>query len=234
MFGNRSNNSMSVNVNSNLYISYSQSCMLKLGAWNTQLSLKFHPFKGVNADGVRQYAQDNTEIVNTSLTVDNVTALLDGIKNTIKPALEKKEKASITVMTGSGENKKAITIGTENNQVQIACTIRVSEDGKADPNNSISHVFNIKEYIVNYDPVTGSGEVVQSNSDFENFVQKLKDIYKLTAAIPHSINYNNAVRSGFANRGNNSQNQQSYQNNQGLFQNAPVASGNDMGFLPMS
>ncbi len=234
MFGNvrnMNNNGNGVNVNSNLYISYSDTCMLKLGAWNTQLSLKFHPFKGLNGDGIRQYAQDNTEIINTSLTVDNTSALLDGIKDEIKPALEKKEKKSVSVPVGSGANKKVVTISTEEGRVKISVVINVTDDGKANPENKIEHMFNLKEYIVDYDPETGSGEVIQTNTDFENFVIKLKDVYKLTAAVAHSINYNNALKSSFSNRNamnNNMNNQQGYQAPQSNIPNG------DMSFLPFN
>lgn len=233
MFNNvrsMNNNGNGVNVNSNLYISYSDTCMLKLGAWNTQLSLKFHPFKGLNADGIRQYAQDNTEIVTTSLTADNTSALLEGIKEEINPALEKKESKSVSVPVGTGANKKVITISTEEGRVKISVVINVTEEGKANPENKIEHMFNVKEYIVDYDPETGSGEVVQSNTDFDNFVMKLKDVYKLTAAVAHSINYNNALKSSFSNRGamNNMGNNQNYQAPQSTIPNG------DMGFLPFN
>ena len=59
---------------------------------------------------------------------------------------------------------------------------------------------------------------------------KLKDVYKLTAAVAHSINYNNALKSSFSNRGamNNMGNNQNYQAPQSTIPNG------DMGFLPFN
>ena len=40
--GKTTNNNNGVNVNSALYSSYSDTCMVKISAWNTNLSIKFH------------------------------------------------------------------------------------------------------------------------------------------------------------------------------------------------
>lgn len=229
--GRQNNNGNGVNVNTRLFTSYSDTCMISLGAWNDKLSLKFHPFKGVNADGIRQYAQDNSEIVSTSLTVDNTTAFLDGIKDKITPALESKTEASVSITMGMNESRKVLTLSTDGTDVSLSVIVGVAEDGTADTNNMITHKFNKKEYMSGYDPATGSGEVVSTNADYENFVKKLEGIYDLTPTVPHAINYSNAVRNSYGNR------QQANNNNGGGNQNyqAPVNnySGNDMtDFLP--
>ena len=96
MFNSRQtyNNGNTVNVNTRLYTSYSDTAMVVMGAWNSQLSLKVHPFKGLNADGVRQYAQDNTEIINTSITIDNAHALIEAIDNTFDAAVKERRISS--------------------------------------------------------------------------------------------------------------------------------------------
>ena len=89
----RQNQNNQLNVNTKLYSSFSDTCMLTIGAWNQQLSVKFHPCKGTNPDtGLRTYASDNNEIIKTSLTEENTTALLNGIHDYIDPAIENKEK----------------------------------------------------------------------------------------------------------------------------------------------
>ena len=228
--GKNTNNGNGVNVNSALYTSYSDTCMVKISAWNTNLSIKFHPMKGLNADGIRQYAQDNTEIISTSLTVDNTGALLEGIKNVIEPAIASKSEASVSVAMGIADNRKVLTVKTDGNNVFLIIAIGVSDQGITSENNILTHTFNKKEYMVGYNPVTGSGEVVTANADYDNFVEKLKDIYKLTAATAHSINYNNALKANYSNKqaSYNAQSNPSYQ--------APVNNySGDMGdFLPFN
>lgn len=230
MFMGRSNNNGNgVNVNTTFYTSYSDTCMLKIGGWNQNLSIKFHPMKGTNADGIRQYAQDNTEIITTSLTVDNTSALLEGIKKEIEPAIEEKKSASVSIAMGNNENRKVMTLATDGNDITLSISVGVNDEGIA--SDTLTHKFNKKEYMVGYDPSTGSGETVMSNADYDNFVEKLKDIYKLSAAIAHSIKYSEALKSSFSNRqANNNQNSApAYQ--------APTSNygGSEMGdFLPFS
>ena len=214
--GGKSNLKNELNVNSALYVSYSDTCMLKVAAWNQQLSVKFHPVKGTNADGVRIYATDRTEIVQTSLTVDNTTALLTGIKEKILPALEGKLEASVSVTMGDGANKKVMTIKTDGNDVFAIIAINVSDNNTTTEENILPHKFNKKSYMTNYDPATGSGEEVVTHADFENFIKKLNDIYELDAAVPHAINYNTAMKASFKAAQQNSQqsnNFNSYSNN---------------------
>ena len=211
MFMGKSNNlNNGINVNSALYVSYSDTCMLKVGAWNLQLSVKFHPVKGTNSEGLRQYATDKTEIVNTSLTVDNTTALLTGIKEKIMPAIEAKTEASVSVVMGDAANRKMLTIKTDGSDVFAVIAINVADNGTTSNENILSHKFNKKSYMTDYDPATGNCTEVVTHADFENFIKKLNDIYTLDAAVPHAIKYNNALKQSF---GNNNANTQNYSNN---------------------
>ena len=198
MFNTRQNNNGNkISVNTRLYTSYSDACSITVGGWNTNLSLKVAPFKGVDANGFRQYAQDSTETIMTSLTVENTTALLEGIKNKIVPAIEAKEAKSVSVSIGENNNRKMVTVLTDGTDVFLRVTVGVSDAGIADANNSITHKFNKKEYLVNYDPSTGGGEVVSTNADFNNFVKKLNDIYEFSGAVAHSIKYSDALKASF-------------------------------------
>lgn len=230
--GTQTNNGNGVNVNSRLYSSYSDTAMITLGGWNLQLSLKVHPFKGMNADGIRQYAKDNSEIITTSITPDNAGALLTGIKDVIRPALKDKTEGSVSISMGSNENKKVVTVSTDGNDVALTIAINVSSEGIASAENTITHKFNKKPYLMNYNPVNGSGTQVDTDSDFENFVKKVESIYDFAPVIAHSINYNNALKASFSSYQNNGGGFHS-QNNQGSYQ-APSAnfSGSEMSFLP--
>lgn len=198
--GRQFNNNNGVNVNTKLYTSYSDACMVTIGGWNTNLSVKFHPFKGVNADGVRQYAQDNSEVISTSLTVDNTTALLKGINDKINPAIEAKTEASVSVPMGNGENRKMLTVSTDGEKVSLSIAIHVDDNGIASAENVLTHSFNTKEYMTGYNPTNGSGETVTVNADYINFVKKLESIYDIAPVVPHAINYNNALKASFSNR----------------------------------
>ena len=234
--GRQTNNSNGVNVNTNLYSSYSDTARVTLGAWNQQLSLKIHPFKGVNADGVRQYASDNTEIINTSITVDNATALLEGIKKEVIPAL-KGEKGEFTkqasISMGAAENRKVLTILIDDDgDPALRIAVGVSESGIAADSNILTHKFNKKEYLASYDPHTGENVPVTVYADFENFVKKLESVYDLAPVVSHTINYNNAMKASFGNRNQAASNQPSPSS-----YSAPTTnfSGSDMGgFLPFN
>ena len=231
--GRNSNNNNGVNVNTNLYVSYSDTCMLKMGAWNNNLSIKFHPFKGVNADGVRQYAQDSIEVTSTSLTTDNATALLDGIRDVIKPAISEGKDTSVSIAMGANENRKVMSIFTKEGKVHCSIAINVDDDGKTAESNVITHTFNTKDYVVGYSASNGGGTIVTTQADFENFVEKLTSIYKITGEAAHSINYSNAIKASFSNKSGGNFNSQPTPAVGGY--QAPVSnvSGNDMSdFLP--
>jgi hypothetical protein len=74
----------------------------------------------------------------------------------------------------------------------------VSETGVADPNNKIEHTFKTRDYLVNYDPITGGGDTVSVNTGFMTFVHKISEVHNLDASIPHAIKYSEAVRSNYS------------------------------------
>ena len=234
------NNGNGVNVNSRLFTSYSDTAMIVMGAWNSQLSLKVHPFKGINGDGVRQYAQDNTEIINTSITVDNAHTLIDAIDNIFQPSIEANTPSSVSIEMGLDTNKKTVTLESDGNDIYLVVAVGVNENGVATENNIVRHKFNKKKYMVNYNPATGEGEVHESPCEYNNFVAKLRSVDNLSPAIAHSINYNNQLKNSYRNRNNNQQGggfNSGFNMNSGSNTSAPVTnfSGSDMSaFLPMS
>lgn len=219
MFGNQNQSSNSngnggfnnqVNVTTRLYNSYSDTASLNVSAWNEQISIRLSPFRGKSPEGVRLYSQDNNECIQTALTMDNVSALLEGINNFIIPSLKEKTPGVVAVMTGTMANKKIISIGTDGNDVALTIYVGVDEENKAQEGNSISHKFNKKEWISGYNPANGSGEIHEANADFTAFVKKLEEVYKLSSAVVHALKKNDAYKNSYSgsnknyNNGNNS------------------------------
>ena len=225
MFNMRQNSQNNqLNVNTKLYSSFSDTCMITMGAWNLQLSLKFHPVKGTNPNtGLRQYATDNNEIINTSLSVANATALLKGIKDVIEPAIANKEVASFGIPISSGDNAKTLTISYDKSDISIAIAINLDADGKTTAENILSHKFPKKVYFEGYNPISGGGNQITVESDFEDFKKKLESIYDLAPATAHSIKYNNALVASFRNQ-NASNSQTNSMNNY----QAPTTTGGSL------
>lgn len=188
-----------VNVNTAVCSYYSDSCQLKVSLWNDKFSIKFAPLKGINADGLRMYAQDRADIISTSLSSDNIIALNEGIDNVIMPALENGAEAEISVTISSGENRKVLTIKTTaNKDVLMILYLGVSDNGVA-TGDKIQHLFNKREYMTSYNPETGENTAIEVNTDFINFKDKLESFRKTTAATSHAIKYDNAIGATFKN-----------------------------------
>lgn len=203
MSGNKFNNSNGASVSTNIYRSFSDTCMFQVKAWNEQLSLNFAPMKGLDANGKRQYANDRSEIILTSLTKDNSDALLTGINDVIKPAITAKTAADVSVtITSISENmKKILKVSTDGTDTFISLYLGVDDSGVA-TGDSISHKFNKREYIVSYDPKKGTGDAVQVNSDFDNFVYMLESAKSLNQISYHNNKYGNALKGSYNNDNN--------------------------------
>ena len=174
---NRSNNGNGISVNTNLYTSCSDACMLQVGGWNDKLSVKFSPCTGVNEEGLRQYNRDSSAQIITSLTVDNAVALLEGLKKYINPAIEAKKDASVTVAIGNGDKRKALTIAIKGDVMTATIIVGVDDDGKpVEGSSSLTHTFNTRKIMKDYDSSTGKGteEVVQA--DYLNFFERIRNI----------------------------------------------------------
>lgn len=208
MFENTNNNGRqygnSVNVNTRLYTSYSDTAQIVLGAWNNNISIKVHPFQGLNAEGLRQYAQDSTQIINVVITNDNAHALIEAANKVLYPAINNNSEASIAVYTGSGDTKKSLTLHTDGNDVFLTVALGVNDEGVAPESNIITHKFNKRKYIVGYNPAVGGGDTVEANSDFESFMNKIRSIDNFSGAIAHGINYNSMIKKSFSSNNSNS------------------------------
>ena len=193
-----------ISVNSRLYVSFSDTAMIQVGAWNSQISIRVHPCRGLDPDGRRIYEQEKSRIVITSLTMENVAALVDGVKKKIKPAYDEGKEASVTVTMGSDANKKAITLFTDGKKMFFKITLNLDDSDKTNSEeNILVHEFRTREYISNYDPITGEGERTEVPVDFINFMKALEDVYVLQPAISHSITYHTEAKSAFTNTASN-------------------------------
>ena len=200
MFGNgtfTSNKTNGVNVNTRLTTLYADDSMVSIGAWNTNLSIKFHPATGKNADGLTQYAQDNNSIVNIVLTPDNVRVLIEGINNEIIPAIISKESKNVAVTTGSGNNLKILCVATENGEPYMYVAKNLM-NGITDDSNVTYHHFSTRTYLSNYSYKDGSNSEVKVNTGFKNFVKRLEGMERIIPEVSHSISYSTAVRNAVA------------------------------------
>lgn len=214
--GNNNNRNNSVNVNTTFYNSYGDDSLLTVGGWNRSISVKLHPATGKDANGVTQYAQEQSQIVSTSITQENAIALLDGIEKNIIPAIDEKKPSSVSITMGSNENKKVMTLKYDGQDVYLEMVVGVNENGIGSEENIIKHKFNKKPYLLDYDYQNGSGAEVIIEADFLNFVEKIKDCQEIIPTTAHAINYNNALKSAFKNNNN-------FNNNQQVSYSAPVS-----------
>lgn len=203
MFGNNGNynRSNSVNVNTRLFTSYGEDSLLVIQAWNANLSIKFHPVTGKNADGITQYANDISTTVNVVITPDNGRALLDGINNVIIPAIKNKEDRSIAVKTGNGDSMKIFCVATQDG-VPYVYAARNTLNGIASDENVIKHHFQSRSYLADYTYTSGNGVEVSVPTGFKNFVARLERMDNLIPDIHHSMTYSNAIKSSIANNNN--------------------------------
>jgi hypothetical protein len=219
MFGNGSyqNNNQKVNVNTPLYTSYSDTCLLRVSAWNKMMSIKLQPIKGVTQEGMRQYADNGSpETVTTSLTQDNVIALLEGIKKNIIPlmsdASNESQFNSVSVTMGAEANRKVMTIKFDNGDIYLSLASHTDEMGKVDPKNVVTHKFNKKSYFSTYDPTNGVSNETVTYSDFINFLKVLESYRELNGVVAHSISYEKEAKANTFSRRppQNNMNQQQY------------------------
>lgn len=238
MFGNQnqsSNNGSNgfnnqINVTTRLYNSYSDTASLNVSAWNEQISIKLSPFRGKSPEGIRLYSQDNNECIQTALTMDNVSALLEGINDTIIPSLNDKTPGVVAVMVGTMANKKIVSIDTNGTDVELTIYVGVDEENKAQEGNSISHRFNKKEWISGYNPANGSGEIHESNADFTAFTKKLEEVYKLSSGVIHALKKQEAYKNSYSGSNNKNYNNTSNSGYQASVANAGTSNMSD--FIP--
>ena len=236
MFYAKSNNTkQEVNLNTNFYTSYSETAQVTAGGWNSQLSVKVKPCVGQDANGIRQYAEDKSQIVSTSITPENAIALIEGFEAEVVPAINgEKESGAASIVMGNADQRKIFTIGYADGNAYLSVAVSLDENGKA--GSEIKHIFNKKSYLINYDPKTGRPEEKIVEADLINFMEKVRSVKDLAPVTAHSIKYNEMNRAAFTGNGG-STNTNTYQTNSTPSQGnvgyqAPVSNSTDMDFLP--
>lgn len=236
MFYAKGNNTkQEINLNTNFYTSYSETAQVTAGGWNNQLSVKIKPCVGQDANGIRQYAEDRSQVISTSITPENAICLVEGFEAEVLPAIRgEKDRGSASIVMGNADQRKILTVGYENGNAYLSIAVALDENGKA--GSEIRHTFSKKSYLADYNPSVGSPIEHSVESDLINFMDKVRAVKELAPITAHSIKYNDMNRSAFTGTGSTGGN--TYQNttpssNAGY--QAPMSTaGDDMDFLPFS
>ncbi len=231
------NTKQEINLNTNFYTSYSETAVVTAGGWNNQLGIKIKPCIGQDANGIRQYAEDRSQIISTSITPENAFSLIEGFEAIVLPAIRgEKQSGSASIVMGNSDQRKILTVGYENGNAYLSIAVALDENGKA--GGEIRHIFNKKSYLINYDPSTGNPVEQVVEADLFNFIEKVRSVKDLAPVVAHSIKYNEMSRSAFSNNTSGSSVGTTYQNNQQTQANstggyqAPISTSSDMDFLP--
>ena len=229
MFFKSNNSRQEINLNTSLYTSYSETAQLNAGAWNKQLSINLKPCVGKDANGLRQYAEDRSQIISTSITPENAIALITGFEKEVLPAIngvKDNGSVSIVISADNGDARKILTIGYEDGIAYLSIAIGINETGVA--SNVIKHTFNKRQYLTNYVSTTGSAEEIFVETDLINFMNKVYAVKDLSPIIAHSVKYNDMVKAAYQRTNQNYQNSAPQQN----FQANTTNVNNMEDFLP--
>ena len=229
MFFKSNNSRQEINLNTSLYTSFSETAQLNAGAWNKQLSINLKPCVGKDANGLRQYAEDRSQIISTSITPENAIALITGFEKEVLPAIngvKDNGSVSIVISADNGDARKILTIGYEDGIAYLSIAIGINETGVA--SNVIKHTFNKRQYLTNYVSTTGSAEEIFVETDLINFMNKVYAVKDLSPIIAHSVKYNDMVKAAYQRTNQNYQNSTPQQN----FQANTTNVNNMEDFLP--
>ena len=237
MFYAKSNNTkQEANLNTPLYTSYSETAQLTAGAWNSQLSIKVKPCVGQDANGIRQYAEDRSQVVTTSITADNAICLIEGFEAEVLPAIRgDKKSGAASIVMGAADQRKILTVGYEDGNAYLSIAVSLNENGRAGA--EIRHIFNKKSYLVDYNPLVGGAVEQTVESDLINFMDKVRSVKDLAPVTAHAIKYNDMNRAAFSGGNNNGStgnigNATNQVSNTNAGYQAPVSTASDMDFLP--
>ena len=194
-----------VNTNTHFFNSYSETSLLRVGGWNQQLSIRLQPAIGKDSSGVTMYAQDQSQILSTSLTQDSAIVLYEGFKKEIEPCLDANiASKKISTQVSNGDTKKIISIYYDGNDAYLEVATSVNDQNITTDQNVITHKFNKRTYMVDYDFHTGgTSETRTVESEFLNFIDKVKKVKDLTPVVVHTMKYAEAIKNTFRNNNGN-------------------------------
>ena len=208
-----------LNVNTQFMQDFCDTAKINISGWNDKVSIRLNRASGKNADGLTMYNEQ--DYFNTALTKDAIEALIDGIDNTIIPAIEDyKPNTSIAVQTSSTENGTNVIeiLVATNEKNQICVFLNAHKYGPAGPIDTFTHEFRQKSYLRDFNPMTNEGSEVAVQTKFMQFVAVLKAALVPVAVTAHGEKYRARIAEAYgANRNNggngNYPNNRNYQNN---------------------
>lgn len=187
MYGNYNNQAQSApSVNTRLLTFYSDLSCLQIGLWNNNLSIKLNIAKGANADGIMQYDFDNR--ISTALVPERIIELNNFIENEIQPEIEKAHHGEPTISKsiafdiGKGKNTRFALEYTpdENGIPTVYLSLYSNMGANGIPGNAARYKFNKSEYMVNYNPSTGSSDPHTQEAEFTQFADVIDKMSKIT------------------------------------------------------
>lgn len=209
-FGNnKSQNQGGVNINTRFETLYSDTASLIYGGWNSMLSIKLQPCTGKDANGLNQY---NAEArCNTSLSQSNAKALYEAYKNKIEPVIGTIDKKTVSVSMGKSDAKNILSIiysKDENGEDTFSLQLvqGVSPEGIASDDKITTYVFNKTQYVEDYNPIDGSGNMSTTNAEFMNFIDHLKNVGDILPISAHGMRYSDAIGKAYSNNNNQNMN----------------------------
>ena len=198
MFFKSQSNNNNASVSTRLVTFYSSENSVTLSAWNNNISVRISPCTGTDANGVRQYDTSKDKTVNTSITPDNAYTLLKGIEEKVFPAIANGVSKSVSIVIGNGTSaRKVLTIGYNGKDSYMDLALNVEDNGVCKDENILHHTFSNRDYLEDYDHVSGGGIENVIHSDLIRFYEKLKTIEFSGAIVAHGIEYAKATRSVF-------------------------------------
>ena len=159
---------------------------LVLGYWNnSMLSIKLHPAKEKSQQTEKEKF-DYEQVINTALSIEKATAMLEKIEDVRKAHAEGKDASRSVDVSGNN----LVTIGTKvvNGVGIYYFAIHKELSEKRIPKMSMYYQFRTIDIIDNYDPANGEFDKSSTESEFNLFTNYIKAVVSTSGlAVAHSI-----------------------------------------------
>lgn len=219
-----------LNVNTQYFQDFSDTGKIVVSGWNDKVSIRFTRASGVNADGLTMY--NDQDYLATALTKDAVKALIDGIDNTIIPAVKAGDmNTSVAIQTASNENGSTVIeiLVASNSKDQLAVFLNGHKYVSNGPVDTYVHEFRQKSYLKDFNPMTNEGARVDVQTKFMQFVDILRKSLDPIAVTVHGEKYRAKMAEAYnSNRGGNNSNY----GNRGGYQNNNAQSQSTSDYVP--
>lgn len=193
-----------LSVNTQFMMDYCDTAKITVSGWNDKVSIRLNRSSGKNADGLTMYNEQ--DYFNTAMTKDVIEALIDGIDNTIIPAIKEMRNASIAVQTSSNENGSNVIeiLVASNDKNGFSVFLNAHKYGQAGPIDTFTHEFRQKNYLKDFNPMTNQGDIVVVQAKFMQFVAVLRAALIPVAVTAHGEKFRAKIAEAYnSNRGGN-------------------------------